>query len=111
MLFVVGPALCLISATCFGAMAVFGKFAYEAGVTPGALVLLRFALAAVLMGVAMWFGNALFQPYVTGTSLERWSAMLLLVAAGGLVYGAAVLATGAFRLAEVRQLLRRSTKA
>jgi drug/metabolite transporter (DMT)-like permease len=49
MLAVVGPALCLFSATCFGAMAVFGKFAYEAGVTPGALVLIRFAMAAVLM--------------------------------------------------------------
>ncbi len=49
MLVVVGPALCLVSAACFGAMAVFGKFAYEAGVTPGALVLLRFAMAAVLM--------------------------------------------------------------
>ena len=71
----------------------------------------RAALAAVLMGVAMWFGNALFQPYVTGTSLERWGAMLILVASGGLVYGAAVLATGAFRLSEVRQLFRRSTKA
>jgi drug/metabolite transporter (DMT)-like permease len=44
-----GPALCLVSAACFGAMAVFGKFAYEAGVTPGALVLLRFAMAALLM--------------------------------------------------------------
>ncbi|WP_255522659.1 MULTISPECIES: DMT family transporter [unclassified Blastococcus] len=45
----VGPLLCLVSATCFGAMAVFGKFAYEAGVTPAALVLLRFALAALLL--------------------------------------------------------------
>ena len=70
----------------------------------------RAALAAVLMGVAMWFGNALFQPYVTGTSLERWGAMLVLVASGGLVYGLAVLATGAFRTADVRQLLRRSPK-
>jgi putative peptidoglycan lipid II flippase len=71
----------------------------------------RALLAAVLMGVAMWFGNVLFQPYVTGTAVERWGAMLLLVASGGLVYALAVLATGAFRPAELRQLLRRSPKA
>jgi drug/metabolite transporter (DMT)-like permease len=44
-----GAALCLLSATCFGAMAVFGKLAYEAGVAPGALLLVRFALAAALL--------------------------------------------------------------
>jgi putative peptidoglycan lipid II flippase len=71
----------------------------------------RAALAALLMGGVMWFGNALVQPYVTGSSLERWGAMLVLVASGVLVYAAAVLATGAFRLSEVRQLLRRSPKA
>ena len=50
---VVGPALCLLSAACFGAMAIFGKLAYGAGVSPGALLLLRFALAAVLLGVLL----------------------------------------------------------
>jgi drug/metabolite transporter (DMT)-like permease len=49
----VGPALCLFSAACFGAMAIFGKLAYAAGVSPGALLLLRFALAAVLLGVLL----------------------------------------------------------
>ena len=45
-----GAALCLISAACFGAMAVFGKFAYEAGVSTGTLLLVRFGLAAALLG-------------------------------------------------------------
>ena len=71
----------------------------------------RAALAAVLMGAVMWFGNALFQPYVTGHWVERWGAMLVLVAAGVVVYAAAVLLTGAFRPSDVRQLLRRSPKA
>ena len=44
-----GPVLCLFSAACFGAMAIFGKLAYSAGVTPSALLLLRFTLAAVLL--------------------------------------------------------------
>ncbi|MBB4753967.1 DMT family transporter [Actinoplanes lobatus] len=44
-----GPLLCLLSAACFGAMAIFGKFAYQAGVSPSALLLVRFSLAAVLL--------------------------------------------------------------
>lgn len=48
-----GPALCLFSAACFGAMAIFGKLAYAAGVTPGALLLLRFTVAAVLLGLLL----------------------------------------------------------
>ncbi len=46
-----GPALCLVSAACFGAMAIFGKLAYDAGVTPEALLLVRFTLSAVLLGM------------------------------------------------------------
>ena len=69
------------------------------------------AAAAALMGIAMWFGNALFQPYVTGSWVERWGAMLVLVSMGVLVYAAAVLLTGAFRPSDVRQFFRRSLKA
>ena len=46
---VMGPVLCLLSATAFGAMAIFGKFAYAAGVSTDALLLVRFSLAAVLL--------------------------------------------------------------
>jgi drug/metabolite transporter (DMT)-like permease len=49
----VGPALCLFSAACFGAMAIFGKLAYGAGVSPAALLLLRFSVAAVLLGLLL----------------------------------------------------------
>ena len=48
-----GPILCLTSAACFGAMAIFGKFAYDAGVSPAALVLVRFILAALLLGALL----------------------------------------------------------
>ncbi len=48
-----GPLLCLVSATCFGAMAIFGKLAYDDGVSPEALVWLRFVLAAVLLGLLL----------------------------------------------------------
>ncbi|GIE76862.1 hypothetical protein Aph02nite_28120 [Actinoplanes philippinensis] len=44
-----GPLLCLLSAAGFGAMSIFGKFAYDAGVTPSALLLVRFTMAALLL--------------------------------------------------------------
>jgi drug/metabolite transporter (DMT)-like permease len=43
-----GTLLCLGSAAAFGAMAVFGKLAYEEGTTVGTLLFVRFALAALL---------------------------------------------------------------
>jgi drug/metabolite transporter (DMT)-like permease len=49
----VGPVLCLFSAACFGAMPIFGKLAYQAGVPADALLLLRFSLAAVLLGAVL----------------------------------------------------------
>jgi drug/metabolite transporter (DMT)-like permease len=44
-----GPLFCLLSAAGFGAMAIFGKLAYDAGVEVGDLLLVRFALAAALL--------------------------------------------------------------
>jgi drug/metabolite transporter (DMT)-like permease len=44
-----GALLCLLSAGGFGAMAIFGKLAYDAGVGVEDLLLMRFALAAVLL--------------------------------------------------------------
>ncbi|MEU4625784.1 DMT family transporter [Actinoplanes sp. NPDC023801] len=48
-----GPLLCLLSAVCFGAMSIFGKFAYDAGVSPSALLLVRFVLAAVVLAALL----------------------------------------------------------
>jgi drug/metabolite transporter (DMT)-like permease len=45
-----GALFCLASAAGFGAMGVFGRLAYDAGVTIGTLLALRFALAAA----ALW---------------------------------------------------------
>jgi putative peptidoglycan lipid II flippase len=66
----------------------------------------RLFVAALAMGLVMYFLNDLFAPYVTGTSLQRWAAMLVLVATGGVVYAAGVFATGAIRLRDIRQLVR-----
>ena len=48
-----GAALCLLSAACFGAMAIFGKLAYRAGVSPDTLLLVRFTLAAVILALLL----------------------------------------------------------
>lgn len=49
----VGPVLCLVSAAGFGAMAVFGSLAYRHGVSTEALLVVRFGLAASLVGVML----------------------------------------------------------
>ena len=43
-----GALLCLASAVAFGAMAIFGKLAYDDGATVGTLLCVRFLLAAAL---------------------------------------------------------------
>lgn len=45
---VIGILLCLASAVAFGAMSIFGKLAYGEQVTVGTLLVVRFALAALL---------------------------------------------------------------
>jgi drug/metabolite transporter (DMT)-like permease len=44
-----GLLLCLASAACFGAMGIFGKFAYEQGATVGTLLVTRFAVASLVL--------------------------------------------------------------
>ena len=54
-----GAALCLVSAAAFGAMAIFGKLAYDEGVDVWALLLVRFALAATVLGVVAGLRGAM----------------------------------------------------
>src|SRR4051812_3638470 len=46
-----GAVLCLVSAAGFGAMAIFGKLAYDAGVSTLTLLLVRFALGTVIFSL------------------------------------------------------------
>jgi drug/metabolite transporter (DMT)-like permease len=48
-----GVVLCLVSAACFGAMAIFGKLAYDAGVSTLTLLLVRFGAGAAIFGVVV----------------------------------------------------------
>ena len=67
----------------------------------------RVALAALLMGGVLWFLSDRFQPYVTAPGLSRWIALVVLVATGVIIYGGATFLFGAFRLADLRRLIRR----
>jgi drug/metabolite transporter (DMT)-like permease len=44
-----GQLLCIASAVCFGAMAIFGRFAAASGVDTSTLLLLRFSIAAAVL--------------------------------------------------------------
>ncbi|MFB9179915.1 DMT family transporter [Dactylosporangium sucinum] len=79
-----GPALCLLSAACFGAMAIFGKYAYAAGVTPASALLVRFAMAAVLLAVLLVLRPALRR---TGSAV-RPRAVLTALGLGAVGYAA-----------------------
>ena len=68
--------MCIGSAAGFGAMAVFGKLAYDEGTTVGTLLSARFALAALLFwGVVLAGGEA-------GARLRRLSRRDLSIALG-----------------------------
>jgi len=67
----------------------------------------RLLIAALAMGAAMFLLNDLFTPYVTGSTIERWGALAVLVGTGGLVYAAATVLTGAVRPADLKRLIRR----
>jgi drug/metabolite transporter (DMT)-like permease len=54
-----GSLLCLGSAAAFGAMAIFGKLAFDEGATAGTLLTVRFALAAATLWCVLGVRGAL----------------------------------------------------
>ncbi|MEO5938226.1 MAG: murein biosynthesis integral membrane protein MurJ [Sphingomonas sp.] len=67
----------------------------------------RLLVAAILMGVALWFLDPLVDPYLTGSILRRGLALTAFVAGGGAVYALACFVTGAYRLSDLKALLGR----
>ncbi len=66
----------------------------------------RIAAASAVMGLALWLASLGLEGWLA-LRFWRWAALGLLVILGGAVYFAAGTALGAFRLAELRSLLRR----
>ena len=73
----VGTLLALVSSVAFGAMALFARAAYAAGVTPITLLFLRFSIAALCMFVVV---------LARGERLPRGRTLLGLVLMGGVGY-------------------------
>ncbi|MGC6401702.1 murein biosynthesis integral membrane protein MurJ [Sphingomonas sp. FW199] len=67
----------------------------------------RLALAALLMGGALFWLDRLVTPWTTGELWVRIVGMAALVAAGCVVYGIASIVTGAFSPTAIRALLAR----
>lgn len=73
----------LLSAVCFGAMAIFAKFAYEAGISPQVLLMLRFGLAAAMLGVVLLVRPGLRSgPKLVQPSQGRTATRVVLIAIG-----------------------------
>jgi len=70
----------------------------------------RLALAALLMGAAVFGFDQLLDPWLSGRIWERYIALTALVGAGVAVYSVACFLTGAFVLDDVKLLLKRRTK-
>jgi drug/metabolite transporter (DMT)-like permease len=77
----VGAAMCAASAASFGAMAIFGKLAYDAGVGVLTLLVVRFVLAALILGAA----NAARRPR---PRLPGRRALLIALGLGAIGYAA-----------------------
>lgn len=70
----------------------------------------RLALAALLMGIAIFGVDQLLDPWLSGRIFERYMALVALVGAGAAVYGIACFLTGAFVLEDVRILMRQRVR-
>jgi drug/metabolite transporter (DMT)-like permease len=72
-----GVLLIALSASAFGAMAIFARFAYAAGADVYGLLLVRFMLAAAALAWVM---------RTRGIALPPWRRVLALAAMGGIGY-------------------------
>jgi putative peptidoglycan lipid II flippase len=67
----------------------------------------RLALAALVMGVALFAFDGPLYPWLSGPMLHRYIALTVLVGAGCAIYALACFACGAYRVSDLRALLRR----
>jgi putative peptidoglycan lipid II flippase len=71
----------------------------------------RLALAAILMGAALYAGERVLDPYLTGTLWMRFAGLSALVGAGGAIYVVACFVTRAYRVSDLKALIRRRGQA
>ena len=68
----------------------------------------RLAIAAIFMGVAVYFVAPMALPYLSGSILHRAAGLFALVSVGFAVYAIACFVTGAFVLDDIKLLTKRA---
>jgi hypothetical protein len=72
-----GVLLIALSASAFGAMAIFARFAYAAGADVYGLLAVRFLLAAIAMGFVMRARGSACRRGVACWRWRRWAASVM----------------------------------
>ncbi len=106
----VGPPLATALASCINVALLYRTLGTRGHFTADAQLrrrIPRLALAAVLMGVAVWALDRLLDPYLTGTLIERGLGLSVLVAGGTAIYGVACFVTRAFTIGDLKALIRK----
>ena len=71
--------------------------------------LVRIAIAAALMGAALWFLMSQIEAWFVGSILDKALGILAILGVGGVTYGAAAAALGVLDKATVLRLMRRQS--
>ena len=109
----VGPPLATALASTANVWMLYATLSKRGHFVPDAALkrrIPRLALAALLMGVAVYGIDILLDPWLGGRIWERYVALTALVGAGVAVYALACFLTGAFVLDDVKLLLRRRAR-
>jgi putative peptidoglycan lipid II flippase len=59
------------------------------------------------MGLAVFACDRILDPWLNGYMVQRYGALLVLVAAGCLIYGVGCFVTRAFRVSDIKALIRK----
>ncbi|NNM75357.1 murein biosynthesis integral membrane protein MurJ [Sphingomonas sp. ID1715] len=106
----VGPPLATALASCINVALLYRTLRKRGHFAPDARLkrrLPRLALAALLMGGALYLLAPLAWPYLTGHLLQRAVALGVLTGGGAAIYALACFATGAYRVSDLRALVSR----
>ena len=106
----VGPPLATALSSTINVAMLYSTLVKRGHFSPDAQLrrrLPRLAVAAVAMGAALYAGEGLLDPWLGGVMVQRYVALALLVGAGIALYGVACFITGAYRLSDLKALMRR----
>ncbi len=110
----VGPPLATAIASCVNVWMLYRTLAKRGHFVADPILrrrVPRLALATLLMGATLFGLDRLIDPWMSGSLPVRFAALGGLVAGGCAIYGLACFVTGAFRVADLKALMRRRSAA